>query len=1471
MRRERDRLIHSLARDPRSWTGASSELIVRDDSVEDYESRSSSTLNPIQTSISYSRYELGLTDNFSEADPRYCWEEAEITWNKVCSRCNAKLLPFERPGMCCENGKMSHLQPFQVPQGEVGELFTGTSRIAKLFRKWGKGLNNTFCFSVLVKTTVPEREPNFVVHGKVHQSLSSLNPGLHDESPRYGSIYFLDPAEQLRVRKRNFDANSRVQASYREEIVDILQRYISEYHQYSEVYKKASELRSHAPEISIVFFEPAKTRETRNFLCPLVEEIAGLYDDSSHAMANHPGVIVNSRAGDRPRRVDIRSAHYEPLGYPLLFLDGESGWHPGRRLSSGRMLTLQMWVRFHLMERVGSASRFLCSGALLAQYVVDMKLRVDAMRHQWYRKNQDRLHLRVDTLENVSQAEGDDPHALGRRVILTSSLTGSPRYYTQLFHEAMALVREFGKPDLFLTITCDSNWQELDMLNGMSDGSSEMRNARIDVLSRVFNSKLNQICREIMVDGIFGKVSAHTYAVEWQKRGSPHCHIILWLENKHALDRPEDIDRIIKAEIPDDSNPRYLSAVKSFMIHNVCGSSNPKAPCNTEVNGRVICSKRFPMAFCDATVVGENAYAQYRRRSPAAGGRYYTKRFKGSEVEVNNSWVVPHNPYLLTKYRCHMNLEKIVSVKALKYVFKYLYKGADRIMYRAMPADPCPQNNNRDEVTWWENARYMSSFEAVWSLLELPRHSQKPAVEPLDLHLPEQQRILFDANNGRRGHADQQTTLLAYFELNVSDPLARPLLYRDIPKYYTFGPLKKWRRRRQGKLDVSVGLKRSDKVGYVPGVIGCSRNKELHALYVLLNHTAGSRSFLDLRTVEGVVHETFREAACARLLLRQDTEADLAFSEANRTLTGTRLRRFFVRLLVFWGLDDPSSFYERVKWSLQMDILRVPRLQDSLVEPQSQISVDEVERRLLRGLNSALGRYGKSLDTFGLPNPEGLGVQECLDDYAVSYVAEPSELETAVATLNAEQRIVFDTIVGSVSEGRGEFVFVDAPGGTGKTYLLNILIKFLANSGKKVVATASSGVASNLLIGGRTLHSKFRLPLKVTDSSVCNITKQSELARAISRIDLLIWDEAPMFGKKVLETLDRTLRDLRSNPEQLFGGVTVLLAGDFRQILPVVKHGWRPQIVSSTLKASVLWSHVGILGLTRNMRVGGDSPEADEFRRFLLSVGDGTINDSVSGNEDDKILIPSDMVLNDSDPISLCRAVFEDLADRSVQPGYHGWVSGRAIIVSTNGEAARFNQLLIDSLPGDVAEALSTDEVVADETGNLRDVPIDFLNKLELPGLPPHRLALKRGAPIILTTNVDVSEGHCNGTRYVVKDISRNLLVAQVTSGPAVGEYLYLGRFQFFSSEVDFPVPFSRTQFPVRLAFAITANRAQGQTLTMVGISLLKDFFTHGQLYVAMSRCKSRDSLKVLCPPERSGSSRRRTTNIVFREVFENS
>ena len=422
-----------------------------------------------------------------------------------------------------------------------------------------------------------------------------------------------------------------------------------------------------------------------------------------------------------------------------------------------------------------------------------------------------------------------------------------------------------------------------------------------------------------------------------------------------------------------------------------------------------------------------------------------------------------------------------------------------------------------------------------------------------------------------------------------------------------------------------------------------------------------------------------------------------------------------------------------------------------------------------------------------------------------------------------------------------------------KTYLLDILIKFLAN------------------ISGRTLHSKFRLHLKVTNSSVCNITKQSELARAISRIDLLIWDEAPMFGKKVLETLDRTLRDLRSNPEQLFGGVTVLLAGDFRQILPVVKHGWRPQIVSSTLKASVLWSHVGILGLTRNMRVGGDSPEADEFRRFLLSVGDGTINDSVSGNEDDKILIPSDMVLNDSDPISLCRAVFEDLADRSVQPGYHGWVSGRAIIVSTNGEAARFNQLLIDSLPGDVAEALSTDEVVADETGNLRDVPIDFLNKLELPGLPPHRLALKRGAPIILTTNVDVSEGHCNGTRYVVKDISRNLLVAQVTSGPAVGEYLYLGRFQFFSSEVDFPVPFSRTQFPVRLAFAITANRAQGQTLTMVGISLLKDFFTHGQLYVAMSRCKSRDSLKVLCPPERSGSSRRRTTNIVFREVFENS
>ena len=186
--------------------------------------------------------------------------------------------------------------------------------------------------------------------------------------------------------------------------------------------------------------------------------------------------------------------------------------------------------------------------------------------------------------------------------------------------------------------------------------------------------------------------------------------------------------------------------------------------------------------------------------------------------------------------------------------------------------------------------------------------------------------------------------------------------------------------------------------------------------------------------------------------------------------------------------------------------------------------------------------------------------------------------------------------------------FLDAPGGTGKTFLINTVLAAVRSLSQIALATASSGIAATLLSGGRTLHSRFKVPLDAhrQEAPMCNIKKGTVLAKVILDAKAIIVDEAPMTHRCVFEAVDRTLRDIRSI-DAPFGGIPTLLCGDFRQILPVVKNGTRANIVDASLKSSYLWQSVTILHLTTNMRVHmcGDE-QAGMFAQYLLSIGDGT-------------------------------------------------------------------------------------------------------------------------------------------------------------------------------------------------------------------------------------------------------------------------
>ena len=145
--------------------------------------------------------------------------------------------------------------------------------------------------------------------------------------------------------------------------------------------------------------------------------------------------------------------------------------------------------------------------------------------------------------------------------------------------------------------------------------------------------------------------------------------------------------------------------------------------------------------------------------------------------------------------------------------------------------------------------------------------------------------------------------------------------------------------------------------------------------------------------------------------------------------------------------------------------------------------------------------------------------------------------------MNANQRRFLDAALSAVRQGRPGQFFLDAPAGTGKTFCLNTLLAGVRGDGKIAIAVATSGIAAILLSGGRTFHSRFKAPLKLREGAAFGVRREDGLAVLLRRASLIVWDEAAMGNRNLLEGLDATLRFLRDDEATPFGGVTVVVSG----------------------------------------------------------------------------------------------------------------------------------------------------------------------------------------------------------------------------------------------------------------------------------------------------------------------------------------
>ncbi|GJU84819.1 ATP-dependent DNA helicase PIF1-like protein [Tanacetum coccineum] len=469
--------------------------------------------------------------------------------------------------------------------------------------------------------------------------------------------------------------------------------------------------------------------------------------------------------------------------------------------------------------------------------------------------------------------------------------------------------------------------------------------------------------------------------------------------------------------------------------------------------------------------------------------------------------------------------------------------------------------------------------------------------------------------------------------------------------------------------------------------------------------------------------------------------------------------------------------------------------------PALQLTDEHIRNYCLLEIQKLLNRHGRSLAEFqdlSYPNPRLLTnldnqlIREVLEFDVNKSRAEHAQLHSL---LNPEQHMVYDKDynreVTITPEDR-------ACCGILRHVLLHLIIvrfnhtlRFFNN-----LTFDELGIASLLLPGGRTAHNKFVIPLELVENNTCSIKQNTHLAELMQQVKLVIWDEAPMTRRYAFEALDKTLRDILgyTSPKKrsrIFGGMTVLLGGDFQQI------------VQSCINRSELWKCCTVFTLRRNMRVNEytDNEDIDtrkqDFNKWVLAVGDGRLPAKKKETEDEPtwIEIPEEFLIRTwRNPIE--QIVLETYPDFITRQSDESYLKERAILTPRNDDAYAINEFMFKKLGGASVTYHSADEIW--------------------------------------------------DTRLIITELCQFIVRAKILTGSHIGDIVVIHRIVLSSTQTKWPFILKRRQIPLKPCYAMTINKSQGQSLNYARLYLSTPVFSHGQLYVTLSRVTSPDGLKIL-------------------------
>jgi len=549
------------------------------------------------------------------------------------------------------------------------------------------------------------------------------------------------------------------------------------------------------------------------------------------------------------------------------------------------------------------------------------------------------------------------------------------------------------------------------------------------------------------------------------------------------------------------------------------------------------------------------------------------------------------------------------------------------------------------------------------------------------------------------------------------------------------------------------------------------------------------------------------------------------------------------------------------------------------------------DQKLIKDLSYRFVMEEKTSTMYGFPEPTDH--QSELDIERTKYsAAEQLALFNYLSETNPntqEQQNILDEICNDINQQVTSLYFIQGMGGSGKSALCKKVLAWARSRDKLCLGCASTGLAATIYENFNTAHSLFKYPVvededrDETNIVECMISPSSNTKRLelLQAADVIVWDEFPSNHRELFEAVCRALNDL--------AGKVVVTFGDFAQIAPVVPHGSRLQIVQASIISSTKWQKFQIRELTKNMRLlglhGNDQnltveqttflANQEAYGKMILAIGRGTWRASNYIGEDkitgiQEIYLPNVRCITD-----------EKEALQFIYPDNFNTANftKRVILAGTNKEVDHWNQIIQAMNPqaqATVKTLLSADVLCEtdDPKGILKAMlTTEVLNTFNNNSVPPHELSLAVGDICIILRNLSKKDAVANNTRVKILKISTFCIMVQT-----LGDHprtVALPRIRF-----KFRLPFGqsyqlrRTQFPLRLAYCMSVNKSQGQENEAVLLDLRNQLFSHGHLYVALSRVREASKIAIFTKEEYTllGPDNKLiaiATNLVYPELLE--